>query len=75
MHHLVLLWYLDVCALAAVRAGIGRITEFNVGKLIAEIGTSFLHPSRGARSKGTTYVNMKFFRFKKLGLSFLYVHQ
>ncbi|GJZ85465.1 zinc finger, CCHC-type containing protein, partial [Tanacetum coccineum] len=29
----------------------------------------------GARSKGTTYVNMKFSRFKKLGLSFLYVHQ
>nr|GEV82153.1 hypothetical protein [Tanacetum cinerariifolium] len=28
----------------------------------------------GARSKGTTYVNMKFSRFKKLGLSFLYVH-
>ncbi|GJU02551.1 zinc finger, CCHC-type containing protein [Tanacetum coccineum] len=27
-----------------------------------------------ARSKGTTYVNMKFSRFKKLGLSFLYVH-
>ncbi|GJU84775.1 hypothetical protein Tco_1292321 [Tanacetum coccineum] len=30
--------------------------------------------SRGARSKGTTYVNMKFSRFKKLGLGFLYVH-
>nr|GEX90501.1 hypothetical protein [Tanacetum cinerariifolium] len=29
----------------------------------------------GARSKGTIYVNMKFRRFKKLGLSFLYVHQ
>nr|GEV88101.1 zinc finger, CCHC-type [Tanacetum cinerariifolium] len=29
----------------------------------------------GARSKGTTYVNMKFNRFKKLGLNFLYVHQ
>nr|GEW12567.1 zinc finger, CCHC-type [Tanacetum cinerariifolium] len=29
----------------------------------------------GARSKWTTYVNMKFSRFKKLGLSFLYVHQ
>nr|GEW21523.1 hypothetical protein [Tanacetum cinerariifolium] len=29
----------------------------------------------GARSKGTTYVNMKFSRFKKFGLSFLYVHQ
>nr|GEY31916.1 hypothetical protein [Tanacetum cinerariifolium] len=28
----------------------------------------------GARSKGTTYVNMKFSRLKKLGLSFLYVH-
>nr|GEU59240.1 hypothetical protein [Tanacetum cinerariifolium] len=28
-----------------------------------------------ARSKGTTYVNMKFSCFKKLGLSFLYVHQ
>nr|GEX13638.1 probable xyloglucan endotransglucosylase/hydrolase protein 33 [Tanacetum cinerariifolium] len=29
----------------------------------------------GARSKGATYVNMKFSRFKKLGLSFLYVQQ
>nr|GEY70838.1 zinc finger, CCHC-type [Tanacetum cinerariifolium] len=29
----------------------------------------------GARSKGTTYVNMKISRFKKRGLSFLYVHQ
>ncbi|GKE75503.1 hypothetical protein Tco_1537544 [Tanacetum coccineum] len=28
----------------------------------------------GARTKRTTYVNMKFYRFKKLGLSFLYVH-
>ncbi|GJY86686.1 zinc knuckle CX2CX4HX4C containing protein [Tanacetum coccineum] len=39
-----------------------------------EIGTQ-VSSSRGARSKGTTYVNMKFSRFKKLGLSFLYVHQ
>ncbi|GJS97576.1 zinc finger, CCHC-type containing protein [Tanacetum coccineum] len=30
--------------------------------------------SRGARTKRTTYVNMKFRRFKKLGLGFLYVH-
>nr|GEU82632.1 putative reverse transcriptase domain-containing protein [Tanacetum cinerariifolium] len=30
---------------------------------------------RCARSKGTTYMNMKFSRFKKLGLRFLYVHQ
>ncbi|GJY31904.1 zinc finger, CCHC-type containing protein, partial [Tanacetum coccineum] len=30
--------------------------------------------SRGARTKRTTYVNMKFYRFKKLGLGFLYVH-
>nr|GEV06345.1 reverse transcriptase domain-containing protein [Tanacetum cinerariifolium] len=29
----------------------------------------------GARSKGTTHVNMKFSRVKKLGLGFLYVHQ
>nr|GFA54289.1 hypothetical protein [Tanacetum cinerariifolium] len=28
----------------------------------------------GARTKRTTYVNMKFCRFKKLGLGFLYVH-
>nr|GFA46700.1 hypothetical protein [Tanacetum cinerariifolium] len=28
----------------------------------------------GARTKRATYVNMKFFRFKKLGLGFLYVH-
>nr|GEW29954.1 zinc finger, CCHC-type [Tanacetum cinerariifolium] len=28
----------------------------------------------GARTKMTTYVNMKFCRFKKLGLGFLYVH-
>ncbi|GJX87548.1 hypothetical protein Tco_0339562 [Tanacetum coccineum] len=28
----------------------------------------------GARTKRTTYVNMKFSRFKKLGLGFLYVH-
>ncbi|GKB66566.1 zinc finger, CCHC-type containing protein, partial [Tanacetum coccineum] len=41
---------------------------------LLEIGTQVLS-SRGARSKGTTYVNMKFSRFKKLGLSFLYVHQ
>nr|GEV75619.1 hypothetical protein [Tanacetum cinerariifolium]GEV97158.1 hypothetical protein [Tanacetum cinerariifolium] len=30
--------------------------------------------SRGARTKRTTYVNMKFFRFKKLERGFLYVH-
>ncbi|GJX27995.1 zinc finger, CCHC-type containing protein [Tanacetum coccineum] len=30
--------------------------------------------SQGARTKRTTYVNMKFCRFKKLGLGFLYVH-
>ncbi|GJV21467.1 zinc finger, CCHC-type containing protein [Tanacetum coccineum] len=41
---------------------------------LLEIGTQ-VSSSRGARSKGTTYVNMKFSRFKKLGLSFLYVHQ
>ncbi|GJS15148.1 hypothetical protein Tco_0409620 [Tanacetum coccineum] len=41
---------------------------------LLEIGTQVLS-SRGARSKGTTYVNMKFSRFKKLGISFLYVHQ
>ncbi|GKA33363.1 retrotransposon protein, putative, ty1-copia subclass [Tanacetum coccineum] len=41
---------------------------------LLEIGTH-VSSSRGARSKGTTYVNMKFSRFKKLGLSFLYVHQ
>nr|GEX48291.1 hypothetical protein [Tanacetum cinerariifolium] len=29
----------------------------------------------GARSKGTTYVNIRFTRFKKLELSFLYAHQ
>ncbi|GKD45634.1 zinc finger, CCHC-type containing protein [Tanacetum coccineum] len=40
---------------------------------LLKIGTQVLS-SRGARSKGTTYVNMKFSRFKKLGLSFLYVH-
>ncbi|GKD75930.1 hypothetical protein Tco_1334212, partial [Tanacetum coccineum] len=45
-----------------------------LAKDLLEIGTQILS-SRGARSKGTTYVNMKFFRFKKLGLSFLYVHQ
>nr|GEZ77001.1 zinc finger, CCHC-type [Tanacetum cinerariifolium] len=28
----------------------------------------------GARTKRATYVNMKFCRFKKLGLGFLYVH-
>nr|GEX82943.1 zinc finger, CCHC-type [Tanacetum cinerariifolium] len=28
----------------------------------------------GARTKRTTYVNMKFCRFKKIGLGFLYVH-
>nr|GEV20332.1 zinc finger, CCHC-type [Tanacetum cinerariifolium] len=28
----------------------------------------------GARTKRTTYVNMKFCRFKKLGLGFVYVH-
>nr|GEY22687.1 zinc finger, CCHC-type [Tanacetum cinerariifolium] len=43
-------------------------------KGMLEIGTQVLS-SRGARSKGTTYVNMKFSHFKKLGLSFLYVHQ
>ncbi|GKA74077.1 zinc finger, CCHC-type containing protein [Tanacetum coccineum] len=41
---------------------------------LLEIGTQ-VSSSRGARSKGTTYVNMKFSRFKKLGLGFLYVHQ
>ncbi|GJY08540.1 zinc finger, CCHC-type containing protein [Tanacetum coccineum] len=30
--------------------------------------------SRGARTKRTTYVNMNFCHFKKLGLGFLYVH-
>ncbi|GJU56721.1 zinc finger, CCHC-type containing protein [Tanacetum coccineum] len=40
---------------------------------LLEIGTQ-VSSSRGARSKGTTYVNMKFSRFKKLGLGFLYVH-
>ncbi|GJT43612.1 zinc finger, CCHC-type containing protein [Tanacetum coccineum] len=34
--------------------------------MILEIGTQ-VSTSRGARSKGTTYVNMKFSRFKKLG--------
>ncbi|GKB62168.1 hypothetical protein Tco_0918354 [Tanacetum coccineum] len=28
----------------------------------------------GARTKRTTYVNLKFCSFKKLGLGFLYVH-
>nr|GEZ33381.1 zinc finger, CCHC-type [Tanacetum cinerariifolium] len=40
---------------------------------LLEIGTQVLS-SRGARTKRATYVNMKFCRFKKLGLGFLYVH-
>nr|GEY03001.1 zinc finger, CCHC-type [Tanacetum cinerariifolium] len=48
--------------------------EFNVESSSLEIEMQVLS-SRGARSKGTTYVNIKFSRFKKLGLSFLYVHQ
>nr|GEW64332.1 zinc finger, CCHC-type [Tanacetum cinerariifolium] len=40
---------------------------------LLEIGTQVLS-SRGARTKRATYVKMKFCRFKKLGLGFLYVH-
>ncbi|GKE25234.1 hypothetical protein Tco_1436746, partial [Tanacetum coccineum] len=52
----------------------GKSRHLGVRHSMLEIGTQVLS-SRGARSKGTTYVNMKFSRFKKLGLSFLYVHQ
>ncbi|GJT04145.1 zinc finger, CCHC-type containing protein [Tanacetum coccineum] len=52
----------------------GKSRHLGVRHSMLEIGTQ-VSTSRGARSKGTTYVNMKFSRFKKLGLGFLYVHQ
>ncbi|GJW78488.1 zinc finger, CCHC-type containing protein [Tanacetum coccineum] len=47
--------------------------EFNVESSYLEIGTHVLIFQR-CKAKRTTYVNMKFCRFKKLGLGFLYVH-
>ncbi|GJZ46183.1 hypothetical protein Tco_0593779 [Tanacetum coccineum] len=47
--------------------------EFNVESSHLEIGTRvFIFPR--CKTKRITYVNMKFCRFKKLGLGFLYVH-
>ncbi|GJU80526.1 hypothetical protein Tco_1282891 [Tanacetum coccineum] len=47
--------------------------EFNVESSQLEIGTRvFIFPR--CKTKRITYVNMKFCRFKKLGLGFLYVH-
>ncbi|GKD18804.1 hypothetical protein Tco_1207962, partial [Tanacetum coccineum] len=46
--------------------------EFNVESSHLEIGTRvFIFPR--CKTKRITYVNMKFSRFKKLGLGFLYL--
>nr|GEW62029.1 hypothetical protein [Tanacetum cinerariifolium] len=57
----------EFVALVAAKA------EFNVKSSKLEIGTRvFIFPR--CKTKRITYVNMKFCRFKKLGLGFLYVH-
>ncbi|GJT69722.1 zinc finger, CCHC-type containing protein [Tanacetum coccineum] len=51
-----------------------HLTKGLARDLVNKLETPVYLSSRGARTKRTTYVNMKFCRFKKLGLGFLYVH-